>query len=152
MAWRLALALLLLCAACAPARPTAVLSATAGGCAEALRERAAAVDAIDAAEKQALQRSPARAGELQVAASEGKAAVLATADLEPCGRPEPASGGVVVDVGDLRQRYRVVIERSTARLSDIASRPVPVIVPAQRGDRDKDDDKDKKGTKGGKGD
>lgn len=132
-----ACSLVLLFTACAP-RPSAVLGQTAAGCTDALRERAAALGAIDSAEKQALQRNAARAAELQAAASGGKGAVVAAADLGPCDKPEPASGGVVVDVADLRQRYRVVVDQATARLGDIASRPAP----PQRG-------KEKKGSVSG---
>lgn len=133
--------LLLLCAACGP-RPSSVLGQSTGGCREAVGARAEAIAAIDAAEKRAAQRNAARVGMLQAVASEAKGSVMGTADLGRCDRPEPASGGVVVDLADLRQRYRVVVDQATARLGDIASRPAPVV--PQRG---------KKGSGGGtKGD
>lgn len=135
--------LLLLAAACGP-RPSTVLGQSAGGCREAVGERTGAIASIDAAEKQAAQRNAARAAELQAVASEAKGSVMGTADLAQCDRPEPASGGVVVDLADLRQRYRVVVDQATARLGDIASLPAPVV--PQRSN-------DKRGSKGGtKGD
>jgi hypothetical protein len=136
-----ALLLLVLAAACGE-RPTAALGRQVSGCAEAVRERAAADAAIDAAEKQATQRNRARATELQGIAAEGKHGILAAADLAPC----DASGtgrGVAVDLADLRARYRVVIERTTERLKAAAAQPVPP--PAN--DRGRGNEKSKDGTK-----
>jgi hypothetical protein len=118
-----------------------VLGKQVGGCAEAVRERAAATDAIDAAEKQATLRNRARAAQLQGIAAEGKHAVVAAADLAPC----DASGvgrGVAVDLADLRARYRVVIERTTERLNAAAAQPAPPPTNNRGRGKEKDGTKD----------
>jgi hypothetical protein len=125
----LALIALALAAACAGDRPAggagaAVSRQQVSGCGEALRERSAATSAIDAAEKQALQRNRAWSGELQRIASEGKHGVLAAADLAPC-EGQDRGRGVVVDLADLRARYRVVVDRTVTLLNETAARPVP---------------------------
>ena len=134
----LGLALLLLSGACGP-RHAAVLGQAGrqvSGCAEALRERAAATDAIDVAEKRALGRNGFWAGQLQATAAEAKGAVMGAADLRTCGN---GSGGVAVDVADLRARYRAIVDRATTRLDQIAAQPIPA-PPTQRGKDKKDDD------------
>ncbi len=133
----LVLALLVLASACGQPR-SAVIGSQVSGCAEALRERAAATSAIDAAEKQAVERSGGRLAELQSIASDGKQAILSVADVGLC-EDQSGARGVAVDLADLRARYRVVVERTTAQLDEMASRPAPAVQP-QRG---RNDDKGK---------
>lgn len=132
----LGLAVLVAASACGGRRAPAVLGQEVSGCAEAVAERAAATTAIDVAEKQAVERDRARAQQLQAIAAEGKHGVVSAADLGPCD-DQSRRRGVAVDLADLRARYRVVIERTTARLSETAAQPVPV-QPQRGGNRGRD--------------
>lgn len=110
--------------ACGGSRSPAVLGTEVSGCPDALRARAEATSQVDGAERQAVERNGARAAELQVIASEAKHALVAAADLGPCEDPS-GKRGVAVDLADLRARYRVIVDRATARLAETAAKPAP---------------------------
>lgn len=148
---RLGLALLavtVMTAAACGQRPTAVLGRQVSGCADAVGERSAATAAIDLAAQQAVARNGARAEQLRGIAADGKRTLAAAADLSSC---DDRSGrrGVALDPTDLRARYRVVIERTAAQLSETASQRVPQRAPPKRGDDTKGDDR--KGPDRGRG-
>jgi hypothetical protein len=93
------------------------------GCVEAVAARTEAVTAIDASLRQAEARNAARAAQLRAIADEARRELAAAADLRPCDDATTRTG-VVVDLADLRERYRVVIDRTSSRLSDTAAQPI----------------------------